>query len=156
MTSLPPPATPVDPDAMTVVVPDARPSTRRPTRGRLVAVVVGVGFVVFALLFGFTVVSTQEQAQTQQGFDPEGYVAGIWDDVRVAITDDAVPLADVLTRIVPDADGKASTEDLVPVAQELGLITTGEAEVFRVTGTGTVTATAARRRPGTSPSHDPR
>jgi predicted lipoprotein len=96
-------------------------------------------FVVAALLFGFTVVSTEEEAASQVGFDPVAYVDGIWDDARTAITESAAPLADVLTRIVPDADGKAAKADLTPIAQELGLITTGEALVFPVRGTATVT-----------------
>ena len=40
---------------------------------------------------------------------------------------------------MPDADGKAAKADLTPIAQELGLITTGEALVFPVRGTATVT-----------------
>ena len=35
--------------------------------------------------------------------------------------------------------GKATTESLTPVAEELGLITTGDAHVYRVNATGTVT-----------------
>ena len=45
----------------------------------------------------------------------------------------------MLNRIQPDGQGKARTEDLTPIAQELGLITTGEAHVYRVNATGTVT-----------------
>ena len=63
-------------------------------------------FVVVAVLFGFTAVSTKEEAASQVGFDPVTYVDGIWDDVRTAITDNAVPLADVLNRIMPDARGQ--------------------------------------------------
>ena len=72
-------------------------------------------------------------------FDPVTYVDDVWDDVQTVITDDAVPLADVLNRITPDAEGKASTESLTPIAEELGLITTGDAHVYRVKATGTVT-----------------
>ena len=110
-----------------------RPSTTRVLAGVAVAVLVSV-----ALLFGFTVVSTEDEAASQVGFDPVAFVDGIWDDARTAITDSAVPLADVLSRIVP-TDGKAAKADLTPVAQELGLITTGEALVFPVRGTATVT-----------------
>ncbi|MET0772742.1 MAG: DUF2291 family protein [Candidatus Limnocylindrales bacterium] len=112
--------------------------SRRPSTTRVLAGVAVAVLVVVALLFGFTVVSTEDEAASQVGFDPVAYVDGIWDDARTAITDSAVPLADVLSRIVP-TDGKAAKADLTPVAQELGLITTGEALVFPVTATATVT-----------------
>lgn len=112
---------------------------RRPTPARTVGAIAIVAFVVVAVLFGFTTVSTEQEAASRVGFDPVTYVDGIWDDIQTAIKDKAVPLADVLNRITPDAQGKASTEDLTPIAQELGLITTGEAHVYRVNATGTVT-----------------
>jgi predicted lipoprotein len=113
--------------------------TRRLTPARVVSAVAVVAVVVVALVFGFTVVSTEEEAASRVGFDPASYVDGVWDDVRSAITDNAVPLADVLNRIQPDAGGKAPKADLLPIAQELGLVTTGEALVYRVKATGTVT-----------------
>jgi predicted lipoprotein len=72
-------------------------------------------------------------------FDPVSFVDENWDTIRAAISDNAVPLADVLNRFQPDDAGKAAVEDLTPVAEELGLVTTGEAHVYRVTATGTVT-----------------
>ena len=104
------------------------------------AIVIGAVavFVVLAVLFGFTAVSTDKQATLSELFDPVTFVAESWDEVQTVIRDEAVPLADVLNRIVPDADGKATTEALTPVAQELGRITTGNAHVYRVTATGTV------------------
>lgn len=102
------------------------------------AIAIGV-FLVVSVLFGFTVVSTEQEAASRQGFDPVTYVDGVWDEIRTTITDNAVPLADVLNRVTPDAQGKARTSDLTPIAQELGLITTGEAHVYRVHATGTVT-----------------
>lgn len=104
---------------------------------------VGIGavvvFVVVSLLFGFTFVSVEEEAALTDEFDPIAYVDDKWETIETAIRDNAVPLADVLNRIEPGADGRISTEELTPVAEELGLITTGEAHVYRVTGTGTVT-----------------
>src|SRR4051794_40925045 len=94
-------------------------------------IAIGV-LIVVAVLFGFTAVSTEQQAASRVGFDPGSYVDGVWSDVKAAITDNAVPLADVLNRIKPDAQGKAATTDLTPVAQELGLITTGDAHIYRV------------------------
>jgi predicted lipoprotein len=72
-------------------------------------------------------------------FDPAAFVEDNWEAVRTAISERAVPLADVLNAITPDADGKAATEDLTPVAERLGRITTGEAHVYSISATGTVT-----------------
>lgn len=96
-------------------------------------------FAVLALLFGFTAVSTEEEAALNVEFDPVTFVADSWDDIQTVIRDDAVPLADVLNRIVPDAAGKATTDSLTPIAEELGRITTGNAHVYRVVASGTVT-----------------
>jgi predicted lipoprotein len=103
------------------------------------AVVVLVLVVMATLQFGFTVVSKEDEARLRVGFDPVTYVDSVWEAVQTAIREDAVPLADVLNRIQPDPSGRASNVDLTPVAEELGLITTGEAHVYRVTATGTVT-----------------
>jgi predicted lipoprotein len=117
------------------------------------AVAVALGalavFVVLAALFGFTAVSTEEQASLDVQFDPVTFVAESWDEVQTVITDEAVPLADVLNRFTPDADGKATTESLTPIAQELGRITTGNAHVYRVTTTGTVTDVDTESSKGT-------
>lgn len=113
--------------------------TPRRAGGKLVAVVAVVVFLVVAGLFGFTVVSTDDDAALNVEFDPVTFVDDNWEAIRAAIADNAVPLADVLGRIQPGADGKAAVDDLTPVAEALGLITTGEAHVYRVTATGTVT-----------------
>jgi predicted lipoprotein len=114
---------------------------------------IGIGalavFVVLAVLFGFTAVSTEEQASLNVQFDPVTFVAESWDEVQTVITDEAVPLADVLNRFTPDANGKATTESLTPVAQELGRITTGNAHVYRVTASGTVTDVDTETSKGT-------
>jgi len=113
--------------------------SKRMTPARAAGAIAIVACLLVALLFGFTVVSSEQEAASRVGFDPVAYVDGVWDDVTGAITEGAVPLSDVLNRIVPDADGKAAKAELTPVAQELGLVTTGEALVFRVHATGTVT-----------------
>ena len=107
---------------------------------RSVAAVVGViaAFVVVSLLFGFTVVSTDEEAALTVEFDPAAYVADNWDAVQIAIKEDAVPLADLLNEIEPGLDGSIATEELEPIVAALGSIATGDAHVYRVTGTGTV------------------
>ena len=106
--------------------------------GTVVVGSLAVGFLVFAILFGFTVVSTQEEASLRDEFDPVAFVEESWDAVRTAIRDEAVPLADVLARIEPGPDGRIATGELTPVAEELGLITPGEAHVYRVIASGTV------------------
>jgi predicted lipoprotein len=102
------------------------------------AIALVVLFVVFSLLFGFTVVSTEQEAALTVEFDPAVYVDENWETVQTAIKDQAVPLADVLNAIEPDAAGKASTEALVPVAEQFGRITTGGAQVYSVSGSGVV------------------
>ena len=47
---------------------------------RTLGIVAGVAFVVVAVLFGFTVVSTEQDAASDVGFDPVTYVDGVWDE----------------------------------------------------------------------------
>jgi predicted lipoprotein len=104
------------------------------------AAAVGVGaIIVVSLLFGFTVVGVEEEAARQVAFDPVTYVDGVWENVRSTIVDESVDLGTILGRIKPDAKGKVAKEELLPVAEELGLITTGEAHVYKVAASGTVT-----------------
>jgi predicted lipoprotein len=107
--------------------------------GVLVVLAVVVVFVVVSVLFGFTVVSQEEESGLTVAFDPAAYVEDNWEAVQTAIRDNAVPLADVLNAIEPAADGTIATKELVPVAEEMGLVTTGDALVFRVNGSATVT-----------------
>jgi predicted lipoprotein len=111
----------------------------RVSPGKVLAIGVIAVFAVVALLFGFTVVSTEEEAALNVEFDPVAYVDETWPTIGTTIAESAVPLADVLNRIEPDAAGKATKESLTPIAEELGRITTGEAHVYRVSGSGTVT-----------------
>ncbi len=107
-------------------------------RGGAIAIAVVTIFVVFSALFGFTVVSTEQEAALTVEFDPAVYVDQNWETVQTAIKDQAVPLADVLNAIEPDATGKASTEALTPVAEQFGRITTGGAQVYSVSGSGVI------------------
>lgn len=110
----------------------------RLSRSGAIAIAFVTAFVVVALLFGFTVVSTEQEAALTVEFDPAVYVDENWETVQTAIRDQAVPLADVLNAIEPNADGKASTEDLTPIAEQFGRITTGGAQVYSVSGSGVV------------------
>ncbi len=107
--------------------------------GAIIGIAAVGAFLVVSLLFGFTVVSVEEEEALTVEFDPVTYVEENWEMVQGAIVEDAVPLADILNDIEPGADGMVATEDLTPVAEALGLITTGEAHVYSVTGSGTVT-----------------
>ena len=113
--------------------------SERVSPGAAIAAVAVAAFLVVALLFGFTVVSEEEEAALTVEFDPVAYVEDNWEAVRTAITDNAVPLANVLNELEPGPDGKIATEDLTPIAEALGRITTGEAHVYSITGAGTVT-----------------
>lgn len=113
--------------------------SERVSPGTAIAAVAVAVFLVVALLFGFTVVSEEEEAALTVEFDPVAYVEDNWEAVRTAITDNAVPLANVLNELEPGPDGKIATEDLTPIAEALGRITTGEAHVYSITGAGTVT-----------------
>jgi predicted lipoprotein len=105
-----------------------------------IAAVAGVGlFLIVSVAFGFTVVSAEKEAELTQVFDPATYVAGVWDSVRSTIVDESVDLALILNKIKPDASGKAPKDQLKPIAEEFGLITTGEAHVYKVAASGTVT-----------------
>jgi predicted lipoprotein len=107
--------------------------------GTAVVIIALAVFAVVALLFGFTVVSTEEEASLTVEFDPAVYVDDNWDSIQTAIKEDAVPLADVVGQIEIGADGKVATEELIPVAEGLGVVATEDAQVYRVTGSGTVT-----------------
>ncbi len=96
-------------------------------------------FAVLALLFGFTVISTQDEEALTVSFDPAAYVEDNWAAVQLAIKEGAVPIADLLNAIQPEADGTIATADLAPIVAAMGSELSGAAQVYRVTGTGTVT-----------------
>jgi len=113
-------------------------------KGRIgpgLAVVIGAlgVFAVVAILFGFTVVTVAEEEAATVEFDPAAFVDGVWDNVQTTINDQAVDLTAILREIEPDTDGKVPKEALVPVAEQYGLVTPGDAHVYMVTTTGTVT-----------------
>ncbi len=107
--------------------------------GRAVAIGAVAVFAVLALLFGFTVISTQDEEALTVSFDPAAYVEDNWAAVQLAIKEGAVPIADLLNAIQPEADGTIATANLAPIVAAMGSELSGEAQVYRVTGTGTVT-----------------
>ncbi len=116
--------------------------------GMAVAIGAVAVFAIVALLFGFTVISAEDEAGLTVEFDPAAYVEDNWEAVQIAIKDGAVPLANVLNEIEPDAEGKIATEELMPIVKALGLIATGDAHVYRITGTGVVTDVDTERSKG--------
>ena len=74
----------------------------RPTLIIGIAAVVIIAIV--ALLFGFTVVSTEEEEAANVEFDPALYVDGAWDNIRTTIKGGAVDLAAILREIEPDQE----------------------------------------------------
>jgi len=96
------------------------------------------GYLVWP--YAFTVVPIDEDAAQAGRFDPVVYVDGVWDRVDATIRENAVDLAEILAAIKPNDDGRAPKQDLVGVAEQFGLITAGEAHVYMVKATGTVTS----------------
>lgn len=104
----------------------------------LLLIVVGVLAVgYFTWPYAFTVVPIEqvEQQKISEAFDAVNYVDGIWDSkVLPTIDAKAVNLSDVLTAMQPGAQGIAAKDDLIDVANQYGLITVGEAQVYIVKG----------------------
>ncbi len=114
----------------------------------LLALVVG-GYFLWP--YAFTVVPIQkvEEVKQSEAFDPVSYVDGIWSSQIIpTIQEKAVDLAVVLNEFKPNADGLAAKQDLVQVAQKYGLITVGEAHVYAVKGSGTVTSVDTSKSTG--------
>lgn len=96
-----------------------------------------VALGVIALPLGFTTVPIDDGHGPSGAFDPVVFVDGIWDEVQTAITDDPVDLAEILTAIAPDENGRVQKDVLIPVTERYGLITPGEAHVYKVRISGT-------------------
>lgn len=110
-------------------------------------------FLIFGGIYGFTVVTIEEAEQTVQDetFNPVAYVDGIWDfQLMPAFNDGAVELSLILSEMQPGADGTASKENLIPIANEFGLITEGEAHVYMVQGSGVISSVNTETSKGTA------
>lgn len=99
--------------------------------------IVLVGIIVL-FPFAFTVVPIEAKGSLDQGFDPAAFVDGIWGDIETKTKTDAADMATLLPAIAPDAKGFVGKDELAKVTSEHGLITPGEAHVFLVKVTGTV------------------
>lgn len=123
--------------------------TRRPAVRRLIvlfAVIVG-GVLLWST--GFTVVRSDDASTKPEVFDPVAYVDGKWQEIVTTIRDDSVDLAEVLTAMAPDADGVVQKTALKAVTEKYGVITKGEAHIYKVKVTGTVTAVNVASSVGT-------
>ena len=122
-------------------------------RSSIVIVLVTILFLYFAIQHGFTVVTIEEAETTIQNeaFDPVEYVDGIWESQLIPkFEDGSVELSTILSKIEVDANGTVLKEDLIMVTQLNGLITVGEAHVYMVEGSGTVSSVNAETSLGTA------
>ncbi len=100
-----------------------------------------IGFIA-VLPFSVTIVpiAEVEAVEAAEKFDAASFVAGVFDSKVVpAIQEKAVDLSAILNQFQVDDKGIAKKDELVPIAQQNGLITVGEAQVYMVKGQGTVT-----------------
>jgi predicted lipoprotein len=110
-------------------------------------------FLVFAGIYGFTIVTIEEaeSAIQSEAFDPVVYVDGIWDSQLIpAFNESAVDLPRILSEIEPDSNGTVHKDDLIAIAEQYGLITVGEAHVYMVQGTGEIISVNAESSLGTA------
>ena len=99
----------------------------------------GLGIVLW--LYGFTVVSIQqvEELKLSEKFDPKAFVDGIWESKLIpTIKEKAVDLSVVLGKMKSNDSGFTSIDSLIPITNNYGLITVGEAHVYIVKGQGKV------------------
>jgi len=100
-----------------------------------------VGLAIVSWIYGFTVVSIQqvEEMKIDEKFDPKAFVDGIWENKLIpTINEKAVDLSLVLGKIKTDDSGFASIDSLIPITNNDGLITVGEAHAYIVKGQGKV------------------
>jgi predicted lipoprotein len=100
--------------------------------------------IVFLAVLPFSVtvvpIAEVEAVKAAEAFDAVTFVAGIFDSQVVpTVQEKAVDLAAILSQFSVDEKGIAQKDELIPIAEENGLITVGEAHVYMVKGQGVVT-----------------
>jgi predicted lipoprotein len=119
--------------------------------GWIVGGLAAIAFVIW-LPQNITIVpiADVEAAALSAAFDAPTFVEGVW-ETRIIPTAEskAVDLAVVLNSMEVDAENKADKTQLAEVANQYGLITSGEANVYIVRGTGTVSEVNTEARTGT-------
>ncbi|TVR05925.1 MAG: DUF2291 family protein [Spirochaetaceae bacterium] len=124
--------------------------------GRMKKRVLGTSVLVLIIAlsarFGFTVVPIEQVTEQRlaEAFDAATFVDEMWESrILPAIDEAAVDLSLVLNEWAVGSDGFAVTDDLIETAQRYGVITTGQAHIYLVTATGTVTAVNTETSLGT-------
>jgi len=115
------------------------------------ALAVIILFVLFGR-YGFTVVKIADEEKIAQSevFDPAAYVDSIWASKLIPTFDQkAVDLSKILAEMQPDANGTASKDSLIAIANKYGLITVGEAHVYMVKGSGKIVSVNTETSLGT-------
>lgn len=105
------------------------------------SILAAIILLVLAGRYGFTVVKIEdvEQAVLSEIFDPVTYVDSIWDSqIMPTFNEKAVELPTILSQFEVDADGMASKDSLLPIVKEYGLTTAGDAHIYLVKGSGTI------------------
>jgi len=115
-------------------------------------------FLAFALMLTsaiagckpYTIVTVAEATRVAAGnaFDAESFVAARWGDVTATILEKAVDLSTVLTALANGSTTSVSKEALQSVADQYGLTTEGNAQVFMVKGQGTVSEVNTEKSTG--------
>jgi len=119
---------------------------------KIIFAIIAVVILILMVRFGFTVVTIEsaEQAVQEETFDPVVYVEEMWSSTLLpAYKDRSVNLADILTKIEPDANGIVQKETLAPIATEYGYITVGESHVYMIKASGKVVAIDTESSTGT-------
>lgn len=119
--------------------------------GWIVGAALAIAFVIW-LPYNITIVpiAEVEAAALSAAFDAPTFVENAWTTRIIPTAEErAVDLMTVLNAMEVDAQHKADKMQLAEVAREHGLITTGEANVYLVRGTGTVTEVNTEGRTGT-------
>ena len=123
---------------------------------KTVPIIIALAVLIFLVLvgrYGFTIVKIEdvEKAVQSEAFDAAAYVEGIWTSrLRPTFNEKAVELSTILSEMQPDANGTATKESLIPIANQYGLITVGEAHVYMVKGSGKIISVNAETSQGTA------
>lgn len=107
--------------------------------------------IVFLAVLPFSVtvvpIAEVEAVKAAEAFNAVTFVAGIFDSQVVpTVQENAVDLAAILNQFDVNEQGIAQKDELVPIAEENGVITVGDAHVYMVKGQGVVTAVDTESR----------
>jgi predicted lipoprotein len=107
--------------------------------------------IVFIAVLPFSVtvvpIAEVEAVKAAEAFDAVTFVAGIFDSQVVpTVQEKAVDLAAILNEFSVNEQGIAQKDELVPIAEQNGVITVGDAHVYMVKGQGIVTAVDTESR----------